>query len=83
MHPDRLLYSEDKQTVTLSITWAVGIAGKERFRSPNRGRGHFLLSRDPLCKAGVATGLSQEILSWLKDGDATLVLPASHFSQQV
>jgi hypothetical protein len=78
MSPPEYLYSEDFRDVTLTITWAVGVAGQERFdRLPHDGR-HALSLDDDLC-GGEAYGLSEEILDWLKGGQDTLTLPATHF----
>jgi hypothetical protein len=76
MSPPEYLYSEDYRDVTLTITWAVGVAGQERFNSL-QGR-HALSLDDDLC-GGEAYGLSEEILNWLKGGEDTLTLPSTHF----
>jgi hypothetical protein len=76
MSPPECLYSEDYRDVTLTITWAVGVAGQERFNSL-QGR-HALSLDDDLC-GGEAYGLSEEILNWLKGGEDTLTLLSTHF----
>jgi hypothetical protein len=79
MMPPDFLYSEDGQQVTLNITWAVGVVGRERFEPTPLGRRLSLRQNDELRTQGVEWGLSQVIADWLRDGEDTLVLPASHF----
>ena len=79
MEPPECLYSEDGQQVTLNITWAVGVIGRERFEPVPLGRRLSLRQQDELRTRGVEFGLSQQIADWLRSGDETLVLPAGHF----
>ncbi|KAF2876152.1 hypothetical protein BDV95DRAFT_590327 [Massariosphaeria phaeospora] len=81
MHPDQSLYSEDGTTVTLTIIWAVLVAGPERFglTTPPDGR-HSLDEADYLHHYGRFYGLSPQIWEWLTGGEDTLTLPASHFA---
>lgn len=79
MRPDDYLYSDDGQTVTLNITWAVGVIGRERFEPVPLSRGLSLRQYDELRTHGVQWGLSQRIADWLRSGEDTLALPASHF----
>jgi hypothetical protein len=79
MRPPQALYSEDGQEVTLNITWAVGVVGREHFEPTPLGRRLSLRQDDELRTQGVERGLSQVIVDWLRDGDGTLVLPARHF----
>lgn len=79
MTPPQELYNGDG-TVTLTITWAVGVAGPERFERTPLARRHSLVQDDELRERGVAAGLSQEIMDWLRSGDETLTLPESHFN---
>lgn len=79
MEPPNCLYSFDGQQVTLNITWAVGVIGRERFEPVPLSRGLSLRQDDELRTRGVEWGLSQQIADWLRSGEETLVLPASHF----
>jgi hypothetical protein len=78
MNPPSPLYN-DNQTVTLTINWAVGVAGPERFERLAGDNRYVLSYRDDLREQGEAAGLSSEILEWLEGGEETLTLPASHF----
>lgn len=73
-------YRDDNGNVTLWITWVVGVAGVERFEQSPLGHRHSLLQSDDLYVHGEVAGLSKEILQWLRYGEDSLVLPASHFS---
>ena len=79
MEPPDDLYSADGQQVTLNITWAVGVIGRERFEPVPLSRGLSLRQDEELRTRGVEWGLSSEIAKWLRSGDEVLVLPASHF----
>lgn len=79
MDPPHYLYSVDGQQVILNITWAVGVVGRERFESVPLGRHLSLRQDDELRTRGVLWGLSRKIAEWLRSGEETLVLPASHF----
>jgi hypothetical protein len=79
MNPPEYLRDNESQTVTLTITWAVGIAGPERFQLlPHLDR-LVLQGQDELRERGEEAGLSTDIMDWLKGGEDTLTLPASHF----
>jgi hypothetical protein len=78
MSPPSFL-NNDNQTVTLTITWAVGVAGPERFERLAGDDRYVLSYHDDLREQGQAAGLSPEILEWLEGGEQTLTLPASHF----
>ncbi|KAF3044602.1 hypothetical protein E8E12_002005 [Didymella heteroderae] len=79
MMPPDFLYSEGGQEVTLNVTWAVGVVGRERFEATPLGRRLSLRQDDELRTQGVEWGLSEEIADWLRYGEDTLVLPTSHF----
>ncbi|KAJ4321310.1 hypothetical protein N0V94_002942 [Neodidymelliopsis sp. IMI 364377] len=79
MTPPDCLYSSDGLQVTLNITWAVGVIGRERFEPVPLSRGLSLRQDDELRTRGVAWGLIPEIANWLRSGEETLVLLASIF----
>jgi len=80
MTPDQALYSNQGDTVTLTITWAIGIAGLERFHHAPFTNGRYLLRLgDDLALDGERAGLSPVVLDWLIHGEDTLTLPAGHF----
>jgi hypothetical protein len=81
MNPGWQLCNVNCQTVTLTITWAIGIVGPQRFDyMPNQGR-QYLSRGEDLDWEGEDAGLSTVILDWLKqkNGPETLVLPVNHF----
>lgn len=79
MNPPEYLYNSEDQTYTLPINWVVGVAGPERFeRLPYQDR-YVLRREDELREQGEEAGLSADIMDWLKGGEETLTLPASHF----
>ena len=65
---------------TLNITWAVGVAGPERFERTALGHRHSVVQTDDLYIHGAAAGISWEILHWLRGGEEELVLPEEHFN---
>jgi hypothetical protein len=79
MNPPPPFYNNEHQTVTLTINWAVGVAGPERFERHGAERRYLLSRGDELGEQGEAAGLSSEILEWLKHGEETLTLPVEHF----
>jgi hypothetical protein len=79
MRPPLYLYSNNRQAVTLTINWAVGVAGPERFERRGTNDRYFLCGGDELDEQGEAAGLSSEVMEWLKYGEETLKLPAEHF----
>lgn len=79
MNPPEYLRNNEDQTVTLTITWAVGAVGLERFQLPRTEDRLVLQGQDELGEQGEEAGSSAEIMAWLKDGEDTLTLPASHF----
>jgi hypothetical protein len=79
MSPPPPFYNNEHQSVTLTINWAVGVAGPERFERHGAAGRYFLNRGDELGEQGEATGLSSEILEWLKHGEETLTLPVEHF----
>ncbi|KAF2792645.1 hypothetical protein K505DRAFT_338522 [Melanomma pulvis-pyrius CBS 109.77] len=64
---------------TIYITWAVGVAGPERFERTSLNHRHSLLQNDDLYLRGLEAGLSEEVREWLRYGQEKLSLPASHF----
>jgi hypothetical protein len=81
MSPGWQFYDVNGTTVTLTITWAIGIIGPERFEYLPQGNRQYLSRGEGLDWEGENAGLSTVILDWLKDknGSETLVLPLSHF----
>jgi hypothetical protein len=79
MNPPEYLYNNEDQTYTFLINWVVGIAGPERFQPSGLNGRHVLRREDELWEEGEEAGLSVEIMVWLKRGEETLTLPASHF----
>jgi hypothetical protein len=79
MSPPSYFYNDDRQTITITINWAVGVAGPERFERRGTDGRYFLSGGDELEEQGGAAGLSSEILDWLKYGEETLTLPVEHF----
>jgi len=67
--------------VTIDIDWAVGKAGRERFEMSPLEHRLSLIQTDELYSRGEEFGISPEVLKWLRGGEKTLELPASHFGQ--
>lgn len=79
MTPDQALYSNQGETVTLTIIWAIGIAGLTRFHHAPFTNGRYLLRLgDDLALDGKRAGLSHVVLDWLEHGEDTLILPSGH-----
>jgi hypothetical protein len=79
MSPPKYFHNDDRRTITITINWAVGVAGPERFERRGTDGRYFLSGGDELEEQGGAAGLSGDILDWLKYGQETLTLPVEHF----
>jgi hypothetical protein len=67
--------------VTIDIDWVVGKAGRERFEMSPLEYRLSLIQTDELYLRGEEVGISPEVLKWLRGGEKSLTLPASHFGQ--
>ncbi|KAF1914837.1 hypothetical protein BDU57DRAFT_305812, partial [Ampelomyces quisqualis] len=79
MNPRAVFRSKDGQTVTITIIWAVGIVGPENFESARANTRHSPCNNVEMYGQLQEACLSGDIFEWLKRGEATLTLPASHF----
>jgi hypothetical protein len=80
MNPPAEFHSADSESVTLYITWAVGVVGPERFESCGLFNGrHLLRDGDELRDQGEAAGLKKVVLDWLIGGEDELTLAKEVF----
>ena len=82
MNPPVPFRNPNGENVVLTINWAVGVVGPERFeRIMTYGR-YQLCDDDELVEHGVEAGLAPEILEWLLRGGDRLSLPVEKMNLQ-